>query len=65
MYAITTQKELRASFWRNSPQFKGERVAGKTQNDYRADIRMAWCDYVDSQHRNGAISDALADRATL
>ncbi len=65
MFAITTQKQLRADFWRNHPQFKDDRKAGKTQNDYRADVRAAWCDHVERQHRNGAISEALADRATL
>lgn len=41
------------------------RVAPCTQNDYPADIRMAWCDFVDSMQRDGNISMALAERATL
>ena len=60
---ITTQAELRKSFWRDYPQFK--RVPGKTQNDYPSDVRLAWCDYVEDMNRIGEISDALADRATL
>lgn len=60
---ITTQRQLRAEFWHNHPQFK--RHSGWTQNQYPADIRMAWCDFVESIRRNGDISEALADRATL
>ena len=60
---ITTQRELRTEFWHNHPQFKRR---GRTkQNDYPADIRMAWCDFVESCRRNGDISEALANRATL
>ena len=60
---ITTQIALRKSFWEDHPQYK--RIPGKTQNDYPADTRMAWCDYVEYMARIGEISDALAGRATL
>ncbi|CAB4158811.1 hypothetical protein UFOVP703_33 [uncultured Caudovirales phage] len=36
-----------------------------TQNEYPADVRMAFVDWVDAQARAGAITDSLADRATL
>ena len=73
---ITTQKSLRAAFWEAHPYFKrGVKRLGtmhgrayyapKTQNDYTIDVRMAWCDYVEAMRRNGEISDALAERATL
>lgn len=62
---MTTQKEIRESFWESFPEFKPERRSSKTQNDYRADIRMSFCDYVESLERNGEISTALASRATL
>jgi hypothetical protein len=60
---ITTQKELRAQFWADHQHLT--RKPGKTQNDYPADVRMAWVDYVDHMQRSGMISDKLADRATL
>ena len=73
---ITTQKQLRAAFWQAHPQFKrgvkrigtkdGRAIyAAKTQNDYPADVRMAWCDFVEYVRRSGEIIDALAERATL
>ena len=60
---ITTQKDLRAEFWRTHPQFK--RVPGWTQNDYRTDIRVAWCDFIETLYRDGIISKGLGERATL
>ncbi len=32
---------------------------------YPADIRTAWVDFVDAQHRAGNITDKVADNATL
>lgn len=60
---ITTQKELRNQFWIDHPHLK--RIPGKTQNDYPADTRMSWCDYVEGMRRSGLIGEALAQRATL
>lgn len=60
---ITTQKALRDSFWANSPEFK--RKEGQKQNGYPTDVRVAWVDYVEMMHRDGQISEALAQRATL
>lgn len=68
-YAITTQKDLRASFWGAFPHFDEQaRAAGirsKGQNAQCATVRCTFVDYVDSLHRDGVISDALASRATL
>lgn len=64
-FQITNQKDLRAAFWDAHPKLSLSRRANKKQNDYPADIRMAWCDYVEYMHRDGNISDALANRATL
>lgn len=62
---MTTQTEIRDSFWHSFPQFAPERRTRKRQNDYRADIRMSFVDYVDSLSRNGQITEALANRITL
>jgi hypothetical protein len=63
---ITTQGALRAAFWETySDSIARHYRRGKRQNDYPADVRMAWVDYVDACQRNGAISEKLAQRATL
>lgn len=64
---ITTQKELRAAFWRDNPGADRRLIrdyAG-TCRMHVTDTRVAWCDYLDAMHRAGNISEALADRATL
>ena len=64
---ITTQKELRASFWRNNPQCSRQTIRDHSGigRMYCTDTRVAWCDYVDGLQRCGLITEALANRATL
>lgn len=66
---ITTQKDLRAAFWEQNPDFETQArkrgTLSKGQNAQVADCRMAWVDFVEHMHRSGEISDALANRATL
>ena len=66
---ITTQKELRKAFWDAYPLFDHQaREAGirsKSQNHHCATVRCTWGDFVDAMARDGQISDALAQRATL
>lgn len=62
---FTTQKQIRESFWESFPQYASERRARKTQNDYKCDIRMTFCDYVESLRRDGQISEKLAYNVTL
>lgn len=62
---LTNQKDVRAAFWANCPEYQPERRSRKTQNDYRCDIRCAWVGYVDDLHRNGQISDKMAAKVTL
>ena len=59
---ITTQSQLRAAFWQD---IDVTATPGKRQNDYPADVRMAFVDYVDMLAWSGEISEALADRVTL
>lgn len=63
MHTYTTESQVRSAFWASHPQYT--RVRGKRQNDYCADIRCAWVDYVDYLARSGEISESLADRVTL
>ncbi len=69
MPTYTTQKQIRAAFWRDHSHFDEQvRAAGvrsKRQNAHCATVRCTFVDYVDSLARNGDISDALAQRVTL
>ena len=67
---MTTQKQIRAAFWRDHQGIKG--VSRRKIVDYsgngkmhNTDTRCAFVDYVDSLSKSGAISPELADRATL
>lgn len=66
---ITTQKQVRASFWNAHPHYDEQaRAAGirsKRQDHHCATVRCAFVDYVDALHRAGVISEALAGRVTL
>ena len=68
----TTQKELRALFWETFPELPRRRYRySPNRSDktaelvYPIDTRCTWCDWIDSLERNGQISPALANRATL
>ena len=69
MMTYTNQKQIRTAFWSAHPHLEEQvREAGMLtapQNKHCATVRCAYCDFVDSLHRSGLISDALADRATL
>ena len=56
----TTQKQIRAAFYADHPTIKR-----RPQNEHNATIRTAFCEFIDSLHRAGLISDALVSRATL
>lgn len=61
-YQITNQRDLRQAFWLTHPNVSKQR--GR-DGDYLTDTRLAWCDYIEHLNRDGVISDALANRATL
>jgi hypothetical protein len=64
---MSTQKALRAAFWRDNPGLSRRMIPAYSGQGrmYCTDTRVAWCDFVESQARAGLISDALANRATL
>ena len=62
---MKTITEVRNAFWEAHPQFASERRSKKRQNDYRVDIRVSFCEYLDVLERNQIISEKLADKATL
>ena len=61
-----TERELRVAFWLTwYVEGKPRRFYGKSHNELPADIRMAFCEYVDYAERNGTISARTAQNATL
>lgn len=64
---ITTQKELRREFWAQHPHLPRRKIRNYAGTDtmYPTDTRCAWVDWIDYMQKDGQISDALADRATL
>ena len=66
---LTTQKQIRTSFWDYMkecfPELAKEYKRNKRQNEYCTDIRCMFVDYVDSLMKDGIISEKLADKVTL
>jgi hypothetical protein len=69
---MTNQKQIRAAFWEAFPDLPRRRYryspnrSDKTaQLVYPIDTRCAFVDFLDQLQRDGAISEALAERATL
>jgi len=69
---MTNQAQIRAAFWQAFPDLPRRRYryspnrADKTAElVYPIDTRCAFVDFLDSLHRDGQISEALANRATL
>lgn len=60
-YAYTTQRELRAAFWAAHRALARQAGCGHQPTD----TRVAFVDWIDSLARDGQISQALAQRATL
>jgi len=63
-YDFTTQTQVRKAFWQGNEHFK-HYVKGKTQNEYKATIRMEFCDFVEMLRANHHISEKLANKVTL
>jgi len=66
---MKTQQEIRESFWQClkevAPELHSQRSEYKTQNNYCADIRCNFVDYVDMLQRDGIIHKDLAKIVTL
>jgi hypothetical protein len=64
----TNQDDLRAAFWEQNPDLvcrTNRRGNPLPQNQQPADTRMTFVDWIDMLQRDGQISEALAERATL
>jgi hypothetical protein len=69
---MTTQKAIRAAFWAAHPSLPRRRHRyGWSASDktaelvHHVDSRTAFANYIDALARDGVISSALAQRATL
>lgn len=62
---MKTIKQIRESFWQSHPEFKTDYRKSYRQNQYNADIRSAFVNYVDILRRDNVITEDLAYRATL
>ena len=69
---MTNQKQIRAAFWEAFPDLPRRRYRySPNRSDKTAelvfpiDTRCAFVDFLDQLQRDGIISEALADRATL
>jgi hypothetical protein len=67
---MTTQKQIRARFWRDHKGISG--ISRKQITDYsgdgkmfNTDTRTAFVDWIDALAKSGEISEQLADKATL
>lgn len=57
--------EIRNAFWEDHPQHADHFDPDKHQNDYPADIRADWFEYLDRLGHKRIIDQRLAQRATL
>ena len=66
-HTYTTQAQIRAAFWEAHPNLPRRRIPNYSGNGtmYPTDTRCAFVDFLDALARNGDISQALAQRATL
>jgi hypothetical protein len=69
---MTSQAQIRAAFWQAFPDLPRRRYRyswnprdKSAELVYPIDTRCAFVDFLDSLERNGQISEALANRATL
>jgi len=64
-YDLADEDEVRDAFWDEHPEFEDYRDDDKSQNDYNANIRTAFVDWLDYANRSGRLSDDLAGEVTL
>jgi len=64
-YFIETEEELRDYFWLEHPEFTRMECEHDTQNNYKADVRQAWCFFLDGCERSKIISMELSKISVL
>lgn len=70
-YEYTSQRAVRAAFWRECGNLRGVsrrlimNYAGTARNMHNTDTRCAFTDWLDMASKDGRLSKELADRVTL
>lgn len=66
-YTYTNQKDLRKAFREQHPNLDFKKIKNYSGNGtmFKTDTRVAFTDWIDALEKNGDISQALAQRATL
>lgn len=66
---ITNQRQLRSTFWKAHPQLEAHAlkwgIKTAPHNRHNEETRFAFVCFADDLARQGIISEALANRATL
>lgn len=62
---MNTINEVRKAFWAAHPFYASEYRVFLRQNDYKTDIRVAFCDFVDYLQKSNQIDEKLARKVTL
>lgn len=64
---LTNQKQVRQAFWEQHPSLPRRRIKNYRGDGlmHVTDTRCAFVDFIDYLHRDGQISEALAQRVTL
>ena len=74
MTKLKSEQHIRFHFWesyaskiskKDNRKYAYMIAEGKTQNHFPCDVRVAFVDHVDWLHREGLISDELAQSVTL
>ena len=60
-----TFEEIRELFWEMHPEFQDEFEVWKDQNDYPADIRCAFVDFVEYLRADNQITEDQSNNVTL
>lgn len=66
-HKITSQKQLRKEFWETFPELSKEKIVdySGTGTMFPTDVRVTFCNWVDSLQKSGRLSQKLANNATL
>jgi hypothetical protein len=62
---MKTQKQVRAAFWQTFPEFAHLYRSKKRQNQYPADVRCTFVEWLENLRRNGWINEQQANKYTL
>ena len=62
---LNTDEQIRQRFWDSHPEFDEDYNPSFEQNDYCADIRIAFTNFTEYLSNDGQITEEQADNITL